>query len=366
MTGHIRQRSPGSWEVRWRHEGRVCTRTIKGSKKDAERALRAAIPAVEQGNHIDPSRITVAELLASRIEAWHASGKIRNATRDLYLTAAKTAAPIGSIPAQKLTSADIERWHLDMHAKDLSTSARRAAHGVVHRALADAVRHRLAVRNAAADQGPPPAGRRTEVAVLKSDQVQDLLTRLDGDAWRVPVVMALHCGLRRSEQLALRWHRIDLDRAKVQIVEALEESRTGIVVKPPKTKAGTRTISLPKIVVAALREHRKAQLERCLLLGQGRPPADAIVFPGPGGGYDGPRAFSLRWGRAAARMGIPEISWHSLRHAHAAQLVAAGVPITTITARLGHADASVTLKVYAYLYEKDDSAAAAAIDAALG
>jgi DNA polymerase-1 len=52
MNGHIRQRSPGSWELRWRANGRVCTRTIRGGKRDAERALREALTAVDQGIQI--------------------------------------------------------------------------------------------------------------------------------------------------------------------------------------------------------------------------------------------------------------------------------------------------------------------------
>jgi integrase len=201
--------------------------------------------------------------------------------------------------------------------------------------------------------------------MLDADQIAALLNRLD-DEWRTLVVVALYCGLRRSEQLALRWHRVDLDRARMAIVEAFEETGGKIRVKEPKTRAGSRTISLPAIVVEALREHRRQQLERSLLLGIGRPASDALVFPGPEGGLNSPHAFSLRWGRAAARLGVPDITWHSLRHSHASMLISAGLPITTVAARLGHANPGVTLKTYAHLFSADDSAAAAAIDQAFG
>ena len=80
------------------------------------------------------------------------------------------------------------------------------------------------------------------------------------------------------------------------------------------------------------------------------------------GRLDGPRAFSLRWGRAAARLGIPQISLAQLEAQPRVQLISAGVSITTVAARLGHANAGVTLKVYAALFAKDDAEAAAAID----
>ena len=124
-----------------------------------------------------------------------------------------------------------------------------------------------------------------------------------------------------------------------------------------------RTITLPQVVVDALREHRRRQLEMCLLLGLGKPSDAALVFPSwRKGGYQSPRAFSLRWGRAAARLGVPRIVWHSLRHASASLLIAAGVDVATVARRLGHADPGVTLRVYSKMFAKDDSAAAAAID----
>jgi integrase len=79
-----------------------------------------------------------------------------------------------------------------------------------------------------------------------------------------------------------------------------------------------------------------------------------------------PHAFTMRWTRAAARLGVPELTWHSMRHAHASMLIAANVPITTVAARLGHGDPAITLKVYAHLFDRDDRAAAKAIDQAIG
>jgi integrase len=369
-AGHIRPRGADTWELRYeapRVAGRrrTVTTTFHGTRKAAAAKLRALMVKVDRGEHVEPTRLTVVSHVAERIETWNEAGRISGRTRESYEVAAKLLAPIGGIPVQRLGTADVERWHLEM--RHLSASAKRAAHGVLQRALADAVRHKLCTRNAAADQGPPPAGKLSKVAMLDAEQVTALLTKLEGDdQWRVPVIVALYCGLRRGEQLALKWNRVNLDGARMEIVEALDEANGVVTVKEPKTKAGRRTISLPQIVGAALRAHKVQQFEIALLLGQGRPASDSLVFPAVGGGYDGPRAFSLRWGRAAARLGVPEISWHSLRHSHASMLVAARVPITTIARRLGHANASVTLKVYADMFAKDDAEAAAALDAVPG
>jgi integrase len=365
MRGHIRQRSIGSFEIRWRVGQKVATRTIRGGRKDAERALRQALVAVDQDRHVDRSRLTVGMLLTQRIAVWHSAKRISRRTCELYAHLAKTVAPIGDIAVQKLTSLDIEQWHIGMTERGLSTSAKRGAHGLLCRALNDARRHKLVVSNVAADQGPPPAGDRNEVVVPTDEQVKALLAKVVGTDWEVLVFVAVYCGLRRGEQLALRWDRIDLDGARMKITEALEEAGGKVVIKTPKTKAGHRTISLPEVVTETLRAHKVRQLETAMLLGLGRPASDALVFPGPDG-YDSPHAFSNRWGRAAKRFGVPELTWHSLRHVHASMLIAAKVPITTVAARLGHANASITLQVYARMFATDDAAAAQAVDAAFG
>ena len=174
--------------------------------------------------------------------------------------------------------------------------------------------------------------------------------------------------LRRAPSRAAgpRWRNVDLDGAKLHVVEALEETRSGLTVKTPKTAAGRRTISLPAIVVDALRAHRRAQLEMRLALGLGKPSDDALVFPGIDGRHQSPRAFSMAWRRATRRLGLPAVHWHALRHTHASMLIAAGVDVVTVSRRLGHSKPDVTLRVYSHLFAADDSAAAAAIDRALG
>ncbi|HML93255.1 site-specific integrase [Methyloceanibacter sp.] len=135
--------------------------------------------------------------------------------------------------------------------------------------------------------------------------------------------------------------------------------------KAPKTKAGRRDIGLPDIVIEALREHRRAQLELRMALGLGKASEDALVFPDIEGRPQAPSDVSRNWGLKAATLGIPEITFHSLRHCHASQLVDANVDIVTISRRLGHASPDVTLRVYAHLFRRDDGKAAEAINAAL-
>jgi hypothetical protein len=107
-------------------------------------------------------------------------------------------------------------------------------------------------------------------------------------------------------------------------------------------------------------------LELRVKFGLGRLPHDALLFADLEGVLPSPNSISAAWGDFAKRAGIPDVSFHALRHTHASQLIDAGVDVVTISQRLGHASSDITLRVYSHLFQKDDGKAAAAINAALG
>ena len=186
--------------------------------------------------------------------------------------------------------------------------------------------------------------------------------------WRLGTVaiVSLFTGMRLSEVLALRWNRVDLDKGAIEVREALEQTKAhGIRFKVPKSKAGRRDITLPDVLVEVLRDHRKATLELRMQLGAGRLPDDALLFANTEGAPLSPNAVSAAWADFAAGVGMSDVTFHALRHTHASQLIHEGVDIVTISKRLGHAKPDITLRVYAHLFQKDDSKAAAAINTAL-
>jgi integrase len=374
-AGHIRPRGPGAWEIK--HDigrdlktGRRITKyaTVRGAKRDAQRALRELLGAVDDGTHVDRSKLAVGEYVRARINQWHGAGKIGGRTAENYrdMLARHIEPHIGSVRLQKLTTADVERWHTTLRQRGICARSIQDMHKVLSRALNEAVRHNLVVRNVVALEKAPRA-EREEMVILTAEQIKVALSKLDGHQMQVPVIVALYTGMRRAEMLALRWASVDLDTKVIRVREALEETRaSGVVVKAPKTAAGRRDIRLPEIVVSALRGHRRAQLEVRMALGQGKMPDDALVFPAdPAGGHLSPMAFSQRWGRTVRKLGLPAVSWHSLRHSHASMLIDAGVDVVTISKRLGHASPDITLKVYAHLYRLDDGKAADAINVML-
>ena len=132
-------------------------------------------------------------------------------------------------------------------------------------------------------------------------------------------------------------------------------------LKPPKTKRGRRNISLPPEAVAMLRAHKVQQMELRLAIGMGKPDAATLVFSDIEGRLLKPHTISQAWRRAVAVKKLPAVTFHALRHTHASMLIRAGVDILTISRRLGHSKAAITLDVYGHLICGADEAAAAAI-----
>jgi integrase len=371
MKGHLRERSPGHWaiilDVRDPATGKRKRRwhSFTGTKRQAQVKKAELIAALSQGSYVERSKVTVADFVRARIDQWESAATIsaRTAQRYRQLTDNQIATHIGTKPVQKLTRLDVEGWHSFLRNTGLAARTIGHAHKLLGKALHDAETDGLVVKNVARMQRAP---RIAEIEMTVVRDVPAFITALRrSERYYVPAMIALFAGMRLGEVLALRWSRVDLDGGVIRVREALEQTKAhGAGFKPPKSKAGRRDITLPEILIDTLREHRKAQLELRMQLGAGRLPDDALLFSDLDGAPLMPNSVSGRWAEFAERIGMPEITFHSLRHTHASQLIDAGVDIVTISKRLGHAKPDITLRVYAHLFLNDDGKAAAAINAA--
>jgi integrase len=377
MKGHIRQRSPGSFELKYEVERdasgkrQVAYRSFKGTKRAAQTELARLVTAVDAGAHVAKAKISVGAYVAERIEQWEALGRITAKTAERYreLLQNQITPFIGQLALQALKAADIEKWHATLRVsgrKDgqggLSAVTVRHAHRLLSKALREAQRFDLTARNAASLISAPQAPHR-EVEILTADQVRAVVTGLKGRAIYPKAILALFCGLRRGEILALRWR--DLVGKSLAVRESIEETQEGgLVFKAPKSRAGVREIPLPDVVVGALDDYRRQQLEQRLALGLGRPTGDVLVFSRPDGGPQSPHTLTSDWRKAAASLGLGDVTFHALRHTCASMLIDAGVDIVRVSKRLGHATPVVTLGVYSHLFsQRDDKSAQAVNDA---
>ena len=188
---------------------------------------------------------------------------------------------------------------------------------------------------------------------------RDLRTRLFA-----PIFLDLATGLRRGELLALRWTDIDFETGALTVNQALEQTKAGLDFKAPKTKRSRRKIALSPSAVETLRTHLVNQMKERMALGLGRD-AGGLVFAQHDGQPISPMSFSQAYRRMVKRAGIKKVTFHSLRHSHATELLRVGVHPKVAQERLGHASIATTLDLYSHIMPGMQEDAALKIDGAL-
>jgi integrase len=198
-------------------------------------------------------------------------------------------------------------------------------------------------------------------AVWTPAQAARFLAFVDDHELRALWHLALGTGARRGELLGLRWQDVDLDEGRICIQRALSVVDGVPRLLATKT-AKRRTLSVAESVVAALRCHKRMQQR------WHRDAADwrdrwGLVFTDEVGAPVDPMRVTKAFRALVANAPVPVIRLHDLRHFHASALLEAGVPVTVVSRRLGHASATMTLDVYGHVLPAADADAANTLEA---
>lgn len=367
-AGHVRQRSAGSWEIRYTVDGKTRTATVCGTKHSAEKELRRRLVTLDNGGIADPSKLTTGQWL----DQWLAIVKpeIAPATLDHYerLVKAHLRPRLGDTPLAKLSRAQVQQLfsnlatggRADGKAGPLAASTRKQIFAVLSIALARAVDLQMIGSNPAQvmRRRLPKAGA-PELAVLSAEQSAALLNAARGTALFAPILLALSTGCRRGEAAGLTWQAVDLDRGTVSFIVAAKQVSREITIGPTKSRKG-RSVSLGENAIAELRAWRALQAEELLRLGV-RQTRDTPVCTRADGQRIGPKAITVDFWRLARRVGL-DVHYHSLRHGHATALLLAGVHPKVAQERLGHHSVAFTLDRYGHTTRTLHDDAAAKID----
>jgi integrase len=235
--------------------------------------------------------------------------------------------------------------------------------GVLSVALGDAVRLKLLAHNVAGD-ARLPSRTTVEMSAWTDADAERFLNHVRDNRlfpmWR----LVLSTGMRRGELCGLRWRDVDLKAGIVEIVSTRVVADV-VVTGEPKTKAGSRVVSLDATTVAAISAWRKKQAEERLLAGAGWRD-HGLVFVDPQGVPPHPETVTRWWREAIARAGVPAIRLHDARHTAATLMLRAGVPVKVVSQRPGHADVAVTMRIYQHVTAQHDQNAADVIGKLLG
>jgi integrase len=173
---------------------------------------------------------------------------------------------------------------------------------------------------------------------------------------------AIQLGMRQAEILGLRWPDVDLDAGALRVRQTLQRVGGETITKEPKTARSRRTLALSPSLVAALVAHKDRQeFER--KRARSRWQESGLVFTSTVGTALETRNLTREFKRHLAAAELPDsLRFYDMRHAAASLLIADGLPITVVSAMLGHALTSTTLNVYTHVLAGADRLTAEAME----
>lgn len=355
-AGKVTRRSDGRYMGTLQING--VRRSVYGK---SEKEVRAALKALQQqvaqsGRLADPGSRTLADLT----EAWLTSAPgLKETTKASYRNFLTLYAfpAFGDDQLDRITPDRVQRLYAS-----LKPSVAEKLHRILHRAFAVAVMWRWLDDNPC-NRVMRPAYRPAERQLWSNAEAQAFVSGIDGH-WLGPLyLLIMATGLRLGEALALGWDDVGLGVA-VSVNGTLQHLNGETFVGEPKTANAKRTVLLPSLAVAAL-QRQKTQQDGWRDVSHDDWPVEPLVFTGETGKPLHRCVPEAALRRLCARLNLPPVTPHGLRHLHASLLIDEGVPITAVSARLGHANPQITLRLYAHALPGQDKAAAEAIGRAL-
>jgi integrase len=367
MRGSVRRRG-ATWTVTYdepSQDGKRKQRTKGGfsTKREASTFLTEALARLGDGSYAVPAKTTVGAFLTDEwLPAVTPTLRPLSAQKYGQAIGLYLVPQVGATRLQGLRGGHLNAMYAQLERDGLSVATRRLVHAVIRRALSDAMRWGLLVRNPAAMADPPKLPRSMATAWTASE-MRGFLDHVADDRlfalWR----LAATTGMRRGELAGLTWRALDVDGAKLTVDQQLIPTRGGATLGPPKSERSRRTISLDPVTVGALRAHRDTQLLERDFAGAAYVDHDLVCADALGEPIHPQRL--TEWfakHRKAAR--ISSGTLHTLRHTAATLALTVGVPVHIVAARLGD-DPKVVLSTYAHLLPRSDELAAQRVAAAL-
>lgn len=169
---------------------------------------------------------------------------------------------------------------------------------------------------------------------------------------QLALLLPAWCQLRRGEVLGLQRRDVDVLHGTIRIERSVVRPMVGeVVVGPPKTAAGQRTLAVPTNMLPALKKH----LERFVA-----PEPEACLFTSTAGGRMLPSTLDRIWQRARHAIGGPDLFYHDLRHSGLTWSAASGASVAELMRRGGHANPTAALR-YQHATEDRDRVIADAL-----
>jgi integrase len=381
--GYIRKTPAGTYQADWRDPaGRKKSKTFP-TKKAAAAFLAETESTVNRGTYVDPHAGRIK--FAAHAERWSRSHEVsaRSAERIASVLRSHLIPRWGEWPLSAIEHMTVQEWTGEL-GKRLSPATVRKVFGVMSQVMASAVRARLISGNPCDGVRIGGSSNSAMLTISRDDFLGRLLPAVPAEH-RAMVATAGGTGLRWGELAGLPWGAVDLETGSVRVQQVAVETSGSVVIKPsPKTRAGVRTVPLPRFVSERLKAMH-AELESA-------PTASALVFDTRTGTALRRSNFRRQvWRPALVRAGLlgrivvqderrliacwlddagiersaefttereavahvaekaaGGLRFHDLRHSYATWLVSDNMPVNVVQRIMGHQKATTTLNLYTH------------------
>ena len=375
MAGSIEKRGKNSYRLIV-HEGYDLngkplrhTKTVHGTKKDAEVELAKFVTEVQNGLVVDGKSLTFSEFT----EIWkrdYGSKELAPSTYKRYCRILETRLLpyFGHFYINKLKPTDIMRFY-DLLNNDTQIIRKKNNNGkktlrplsgktiLEHHRLLRAMLHKavywqLIVANPA-ERVQPPKAKKPKRRYYDDEQTKVLLENLETLSeeqikYKVAIILTVFTGVRLGELMGLEWTDIDFKNGIVNINRASQYlADKGVFTKVPKTESSIREVAIPDFVISLLDEYKLWYEDQKSLYGELWTNSNRLFVQNDGKPMH-PSTISKWFVKYIEQIGLPVINFHGLRHTNATLLISQNIDVAVVAARLGHAQITTTFNFYVH------------------
>ena len=354
------------------------TKTIHGTKKDAQIELAKFVADVQNGLVIEGKSLKFSEFT----EIWkrdYGSKELAPSTYKRYCRMLETRILpyFGHFYINKIKPTDIMQFY-DLLSRDTQLVRKKSNNGnktlkplsgktiLEHHRLLRAMLHKaiywqLLVSNPA-ERVQPPKAMKPKRRYYDDEQCKILLENLtelgeEQIKYKVAIILTIFTGVRLGELMGLEWQDVDFKTGIVSINRSSQYlADKGVFTKTPKTESSIREVAIPDFVVSLLEEYKLWYDEQKTIVGDFWHESNRLFVQDDGKPIH-PSTISKWFEQFVKKIGLPVINFHGLRHTNATLLISQQVDVATVSARLGHAQITTTYNFYVHPLKSHDRTA---------
>jgi len=343
------------WQARYRgSDGRERTKRFD-RKVDAEAWLNLRSSEVSMGTWIDPrSGLTTFGEYATKLLADRSDLRPTTQAKYEWLMKKYVMPEFGLIPLSRVTPQQVRSWFSQIQSSKPSTAA--GAYRLLASIFNTAVSEERIPKSPCRLKGAS-SERAAERPTITVAELKVAIAAAP-DQYRLAIELAAWCQLRRGEVLGLQRQDINLLHGSISVRRTWTQvAKEGSALGPPKTEAGSRTVSVPTHVLKSLESHLERFVDH---------QREAWLFDGRTGNPTSPRTIDRVWVHARTVAERPDVHFHDLRHSGLTWTAMSGASAAELMLRAGHKSPTAAMRYQHATTDRDRAIADALSDLAIG